>query len=50
MSAPLLLGFLVGGWGMLSGFLVMGAMVLVLLAVIGITARFVNQFSANEVS
>ena len=50
MSAPLLLGFLVGGWGMLSGFLVMGAMVLVLLAVIGITARFVNQSSANEVS
>ncbi|MEH6638652.1 MAG: MFS transporter [Porticoccaceae bacterium] len=48
MLAPLLLGFLVSGWGMLWGFLTMGAIILLLLAAIGIAARFINQEAPNE--
>lgn len=43
MCAPLLLGFLVSGWGMLWGFLVMGAAILVLLIVIGIATHFIRH-------
>lgn len=39
MTAPLLMGFLVAGWGMLAGFLITGAIILLVLVVIGWAAK-----------
>lgn len=43
MTAPLLMGFLVSGWGMLWGFLITGAIILLILLVIGIAAYQVDR-------
>jgi MFS transporter, DHA1 family, multidrug resistance protein len=40
MAAPLLMGFLVAGWGMVPGFLITGAVILIVLLLIGlVTSR-----------
>ena len=38
MAAPLMMGFLVQGWGMVVGFLVTGAVIVALLVLIGLVA------------
>ena len=43
MAAPLMMGFLVSGWGMLSGFLITGAVILLVLLLIGIAAVRVDH-------
>lgn len=43
MTAPVVLGFLVGGWGMLWGFLLTGGLILLFLALVVVALQFIDQ-------
>ena len=43
MAAPLLMGFLVAGWGMVPGFLITGAVILIVLLLIGLVTSRLQQ-------
>jgi len=48
MAAPLMMGFLVEGWGMLPGFLITGAVIVLVLLLIGLAASRIKAPLNNQ--